>query len=266
MIYGCNNELLKKEKVTSFTNVIKTDFYYYPESEDNHYTKERIDGPANVRSSSNGRILFTLSNNVEVECSKLKDDWFKISILLNLSKQQKEVGFLKKGTRIFEDDILVFEAIEDVEIIMTSENGNLISGMIEGFTYHKNIQEESIVENQLEIILNSNDFITINHFKNHFKYFKYNKDDVIVENYDILEQYYLMESWIEDPSPKDRIRLLFSSNALASIIYSRELKKVGYKSYSLDNGMNILILKDFKRKEYLEFYINKYKKHYSLLD
>ena len=51
---------------------------------------ERIDGPANIRQEIKGEIIFSLSDNVEVDLGGLTNDWYELVVSLTLTEKQFE--------------------------------------------------------------------------------------------------------------------------------------------------------------------------------
>ena len=64
-----------------------------------------IDGPANIRETPNGKILFSLNNDVSVQCEDIADNWCHISLMVwvkpedVLNKKQ-----IKKDAILYDSD------------------------------------------------------------------------------------------------------------------------------------------------------------------
>src|SRR5689334_23411399 len=74
---------------------------------------ERIDGPANIRDSVNGRLLFVLNDDVAISANTSKNSWLKVGIVADLNKEQWETKIIAKGSSIIVDGKEVGKAMED---------------------------------------------------------------------------------------------------------------------------------------------------------
>lgn len=227
---------------------------------------ERIDGPANVRDSINGEGIFSIEDNQLVECSEIKNNWYYIGLAIPLTEEQFREGKIKAGEKIYDGNQLICTIFKDTYFLMSSINENKESnvkyfGIIDGYTFKDNIKETSIIERELEKILNSNKKLTKELFNEHLQNFRYEKGGLSIEGYEKVEQFLVYGIWIEDPSPIDRVRLIFESNELIAVIHERELKMNGKKSYELVRGLEILIIKEFSNSK-LEKFIESNKKSY----
>jgi hypothetical protein len=215
---------------------------------------ERIDGPANIRDSINGKVIFELNDNVLVECSQLKNNWYQVGAFVNLKKEQSVDGILKKGIEIFDTDgNLIGVTKDEIDSWIISEKDGVNHGFIGGFTFRKNIKPNSIAEIELEKILNSKNHLKLEIFRDYLDEFQFREGGLEVKGYEGLEQFFIYGSWIDDPSPIDRIRLMFSNNSLVAIIHERELKMKNKKSIPLIRDLQILIIGDFGSEELKTF-------------
>lgn len=227
---------------------------------------ERIDGPANIRDSINGKVILSIEDNQLVQCSEISNDWYRIGLVIPLSKEQFDNYTIKKGEKIIQDGELICTAIEDIELWMTDENNGKDTtvkyvGIIVGYTYKDNIKPESIPELELEKILNSKTDLTKENLAWYLKNFDFVQHGLQIEGFENVEQFMIYGAWIDDPSPIDRIRLVFESNKLIAVIHERELKMNGKKSYDLVRELELLVVKGFEQKE-LDTFIENNKKSY----
>jgi hypothetical protein len=231
---------------------------------------ERIDGPANLRDSIKGKVILSIEDNQLVQCSELSNDWYQIGLVVPLTKEQYDNYTIKKGEEIVQDGELICTAIEDVELWMTDENKGKDTtvkyvGILGGYTHKNNIKPESIPEKELEKILNIKKDLTKDKFDWYLKNFDFEKHGLEIEGFEDAEQYMIYGPWIDDPSPIDRIRLVFDSNELIAVIHERPLSMKGKKSYDLVRTQELLVIKDFDDKE-LENFIENNKKSYMGVD
>lgn len=192
---------------------------------------ERIDGPANIRDTINGKIIFELYDNAYVETTELKNDWYIIGIApSNGVNDYTNENFIKKGTELFQDNKPIGKAIEDVEVTI---------GAI-GYTHKSNIKPESIIENVLKKHLktkNSRAFENLETIINQFQLSK-------TEQFDDYEVYYNYENWIDDPSPMYRIGLIFNDKKLVAVLHSRPLAIKNTKTTNLERAFDCSIYND----------------------
>lgn len=227
---------------------------------------ERIDGPANIRDSINGKIIIEFYDNVLIECEEINNNWFQVGTFIEMKSEDIIDGIIPKG-RILknEDNIEIGEVKSNVESWIIGEEEGSYYGFIAGYTFKDNIKPESIVENQLMKILNSKKEPRLKDFKEFIHQFDLTKGGLTVEGYENLNQYYTLGSFITDPSPIDRLRLMFEKEDLISIIHERKIETKIYNSYTLTRGLEIMIIKDFEEIEMKNF-IEKNKESYYGVD
>ncbi|WP_289056026.1 hypothetical protein [Carboxylicivirga marina] len=221
---------------------------------------ERIDGPANLRDTVKGKVILSIEDNQLVQCSEITNNWYQIGIVVPISKEQYDSYIIKKGEKITQNGVVICTAIDDIEMWMTNENNGQDTtvkyvGVIGGYTYKNNIKPKSIPEKELEAILNSGVDLTKANFKWYFKNFQFIEHGLPIEGYENTEQFMIYGAWIDDPSPIDRIRLIFDSNQLIAIAHERELKMTGKKSYDLVRNLELLVIKDFNKQELSDFIV-----------
>lgn len=205
---------------------------------------ERIDGPANIRDTVNGRILFTLNDNVLVETSIAQGKWTIVGLNVKLTEQQFENFKIYPNTDLISSDGQKIGITKDtVYIWMTEEN----SGLVGAYTHIDNIKKQSMPEFHLEQILEKEKF-TFSSLQSFIKNFKFQKYDL--NKLPNLTQYLIYESIIEDMSPRDRITLLFNqSQNLVGIIHSRPLLTGKFKTYKLIRGHSLTVTAELTKTE-----------------
>jgi hypothetical protein len=235
---------------------------------------EKIDGPANIRTEPKGEVRFSLNDQVVVECTEIKKDWYEILVTIKLTEQQYNTYPLifKKGTKLFDmQDNEIGETLVDLRVGSKMTAGGApgvpkwYASELHGYTYKSNIRPESIVEPVLKDLIKENKSnLTIDNFKNHMSEFHYT-DGLEIPNYGNLTTYMIYENAIDDPSPLDRIRLVFEDNKLIAIIHSRELDLFDFKTYEIARGRKLTIIKQFSDIERADF-IEKNKQAYWGID
>lgn len=219
---------------------------------------ERIDGPANLRAEPKGKVLFSLFDNVEVECTEAKDGWYKVAFIAvdELDAEDRKLLY-RKGDTIYDYNkkalgvalVNINDSLAMFYDEMPAENGlDRFEASFFASTFHSNIKPESIVENKLVEVINQNiDHLNLQVFENHLKDFNYgyNHESLADPEYN---EYWLHANYIDDISPIDRIRLLFKDDSLIAIAFSRDLDLI-YPIVDLQRGRRLMILVDLPKKE-----------------
>lgn len=219
---------------------------------------ERIDGPANIRDTPKGRVTFSLDDNVNVEATPMQNDWFQIKVMIKLTKEQYEARplTLPKGSRIYNmdgDEIGVALSEIKPHNMMTAGGAPGIpqwyAAELYGYTYKTNIRPESIIEPTLSQLVNSNKpKLTFTTFQQHLREFNYT-DGLAIKDMPHLTTYMVFENSIDDPSPLDRVRLIFKGDDLIAIVHSRNLNLGEYETVEIARGRKLTILAPFGSEE-----------------
>lgn len=250
MIFSCSSPSLQKEK---------------PVQDSIKSALEKIDGPANIRESINGKLMFTMSDGFEVECGNKNNNWFQVGTFIPITEDQDRNGI--------DSGYVLIDSISQHSITFHSKTNLWMSGgdstqrygFIAGYTHQKNIKPESIVEKDLEKLLQSNSKITLNEFSEHLLKFGYQSTEWPMDGYKHLKHQMIYGSWMEDPSPIDRVRLMFENDVLIAILHEREISMEGKKSYPIFRNLELLVIKEFKKAE-LEKFIQANIKSYQGID
>jgi len=221
---------------------------------------ERIDGPANVRNSINGKILFTLNDNVLVETTPTKGKWLQIGLFVKLTnKENKDFRILPNTDLISGDGRIIGKTVDTVDVWM----GNEESGLIGAYTHIDNIKKQTIPEIILAKKIEENNISKkgLSKFIKDFEFQDYEQDEQ-----PNLKQLFIYESIVEDPSPRDRITLLFdNSEKMIGIVHSRPIITTKYKTYDLVRGHSLTITTDLTEEEITKM-INKRIYFYNSID
>lgn len=227
--------------------------------------KESIDGPANIRDTINGKILFSINNNIPIECGQEKNNWHQVGLYIPLTQEQNSKGFIDSGTVIMENSDTICTILSEVSPWWVDEENGNYHGFIAGYTHKSNIKEETIPELSLMKILSTKEEFKYSDFEEYFKMFDFNDHGLTVDGYENLKNRMIYGAWIEDPSPIDRLRLMFLDDQLIAIVHERPLSMKNKKSYPLIRDLEILILKDFSESE-LEDFLEKNRESYNGVD
>ena len=97
---------------------------------------ERIDGPANIRDTIDGKILFELFDNVLVETSPLKNNWLTVGIFVKTDSNLIKTGYILPYQKLLDENgKIIGETKDTVQLIM--DGGD--SWLIWGETFKNNI-------------------------------------------------------------------------------------------------------------------------------
>ena len=223
---------------------------------------ERIDGPANIRKSINGKILFTLNHKTLVECALYANDWYQIAAYIKMTPEQMDSSFILPNVDLYNDkNELIGRTIDTSEAYGLSDG----IGFIIGLTFKDNIIPESIVENQLMNELKKNEdqisFKELDELMNNFEFESYDLHG-FSEEYKV---FFIYETYITDPSPRDRITLIFKNDYLNTIIHSRYISNENWKNINLIRGHQLLVHINMNKDE-LEKLTQKLNDFYSKID
>lgn len=205
---------------------------------------ERIDGPANVRDKEKGKVILSLDDNVLVETIPEQDKWYQIGFYIQLKKGIDPIVNLDPETPLRNiDGHPIGRTKDSVEVWRMDDS----TGLVEGFTHVGNIKKHSIPEIALENEIRSGHF-TFSALKKYAESFGFMEYELNPElNY---KQLFIYESTILDPSPRDRITLLFDNNEnLAGIFHTREILLPEYETYELIRGHSYTCVADLDKTE-----------------
>lgn len=199
---------------------------------------ERINGPANIRDTINGKVLFTLDDNILVECTEDKNNWHIIGLDIKINSVQLKNFKIAKGDKLVGINGEKFGiAVNETRLWRADENNGIETGFVKGYTFTGNIKPESIIENALnKIVLEKGNEIFINDLKGLIDSFQLRKCTPSSQADEDGEWYYCSDNLIDDISPRDRITLIMENERLIGVVHSHKLNLKGLKSYELIRG------------------------------
>ena len=231
---------------------------------------ERINGPANIRTSPKGDARFSLHDNVFVDTTPMENDWYHLMVSIQLSKEQYETEplILTKGMKLFDThgkEIGV--VLQDIEPSNKMTAGGApgipqwYAAELFGYTYKSNIRPESIIEPVIsELITTNRSALVFSNFQNHLRQFNYT-DGLDIADMPHLTTYMVYESTLDDPSPLDRVRLIFYNEDLIAVVHSRDLNLPGYETIPIARERKLTILTTFEDDEKIRFVENNNKSY-----
>ncbi len=195
---------------------------------------ERIDGPANIRDTINGKILFSLNDNTLVECTENITNWHIVGLFVKLDSTQFENFKLTKGDILFDaNDDSIGVAINDIPLWLSDDN----EGFIAGYTYKDNIKQETIIENTImQLVIDKNYNLSTDDLKQLIYGFKMETCSATSMADENGEWYFYYDNVIDDISPRDRITLILENEKLIGIVHSHNLNLRQSKTYELIRG------------------------------
>lgn len=218
---------------------------------------EKIDGLSNIRREPSGEKFVSLYDKTDVTCTELENDWYQIGFKVKLTKYQYEQqkNIIPSGTRLYNlKNELIGEALIDLIISSVMEGGlpenRWYATEFIGYTYKTNIRPESIPENELkQILIQNKGNLDLSHFDSFLKLFEFDNSGLLGRFDNNYTEYMIYEHWIDDPSPMDRIRLIFKEDNLIAIIHTRDLGVDYLLSEDLIRSRKIAILEDMSDTE-----------------
>lgn len=207
---------------------------------------ERIDGPANLRDTVNGKKILSLNDNVLVETSPKLGDWLIVGLYVKLTKKQlEELSMSPNDNIISTDGKIIGKALDTVSVWMGIEDDGI--GFIGGYTHIENIKIETYPEIALakEIEKGNLSYNSLQTFMSDFRFSPLEYNQTLK-----LKESYIYESTVVDPSPRDRITLLFSNeDKLIGLIHSRNIKAKGFKTFGLIRGHSLTVITDVSNQQ-----------------
>lgn len=189
---------------------------------------EMIDGSANVRDKPNGRVIFSLDNNVDITGSRIKNDWFDIALPVYVdvkgSFADEEKMILNKEVKLYDEhgknigvvlERLKTEPFSDDDI----SNGRKIV-VIKGVTHRKNIKQDSILELNLGAALDKSNAFALADFSEHLNLFRYK---VWIPR-DKFSPYVYRDNPINDVTPWPRAILFFYDERLVAVYHDKPIR------------------------------------------
>jgi hypothetical protein len=217
------------------------------------HCEEIINGPANIRDTVNGRILFSLSDSLLVDTDGDYDNnWFEVGLFINLNERQLKIGKILKGESLFSDTIKIGIALSD--IIVGKDTWHLVADdssttdYITGYTFKSNLRQDSFIEYILMNLIKPDNLSTrtLNRIKPLIDKYKFDGGDW-KSNY----KYYSIsdDGLFYNPSPPIRIGLIFKDEILIAIVHSRNILIDKTTDYKIEfSSRNCLIFNDFSDK------------------
>ena len=256
-IVGCNNRQQRNTTPLVALPDTSAKSAYLKAVDDSLINAERIDGPANIRDTTNGKLLFILNDNVIVTSTNPKNKWLQVGLFADLSQKQIDCICLLKGSKLFSEGKEVGQTVENIHLngALTTNQG--FKGELTGYTSVSNIKPNTIPENVFSDIINlSSNSLTITNFKKFIADFKFTESNGPLAE---LKGFQIDENWIDDPSPLLRLWLLFKDDKIYGVFHSRPLELKDAKTTKVKRGLYLSTFNlDDKRNQDLVNAFNSY--------
>jgi hypothetical protein len=202
---------------------------------------ERIDGPANVRETPNGRILFSLETGVPIETAQdsAAQDWIKLLVQITIADGDSLILPGKKLVDV--NGKTVGKTIDTTRVVQYDET----TGFIYGVTHRKNLLAGSVPEIELEKALQKKQF-SLKELKPFADAAGFEKalwydmeGDLSQHVKDAMRKLtvsYVLESMYEDPSPRPRISLAFGESGNLVYFTHQRAVRSGFETEPLIRG------------------------------
>jgi hypothetical protein len=220
---------------------------------------ELINGPANIREKPGGKLVAFLNDGVEVELVPpyiSAKSWLSLDFVVYVEKE----AYLKRPPQKkpeLKGNCLLYDkqgrnigrTIETFKIgwDIGEENGRLGIVVEDVVTHKRNVREDTIPEYDLEnILLNTETPILKDQLADYLNKYNFEKWPLVKEK--DLEDYYIYESGLYDPSPMPRLELIFYKDRLVLVIHRNLLSSSRYKSRELFREMKTMYLEKLDTK------------------
>ncbi len=208
---------------------------------------EQIDGPANVRTSVNGDLLFELNDGVVVHAGIEKNKWLKIGVFVKVNNREKEDFFIDAESLLYNTrGDIIGKTYQNIPIYMINEQEMV--AYIEGTSHMNNVKPESLIENQLISYLQRGKR-SLQDFGDFIKNHQLEEENSFLD----YKGYFVYENMTIDPSPGFRVLLLFKNEELKGVFHSRTLDLNDCSTYHLMDDYKVSFFNDYPTEKHEEF-------------
>lgn len=245
-ISSCHTSADKNVSTQTVTKQVKPPVRTEPS--DSFIISERIDGPANIRDTVNGKVIFRLADNIPVSATEQNGNWLQVGINVDITKEQMDKLLIRPGSKIYINGKEAGQALEDLRIsAFTRRDGP--EGVLTGYTAINNIKPGTIIENAFSAIINTSDGeLKRSDFTRFIADFELEDYDGLLPG---LSGYMVHENWVDDPSPMLRIWLIFKGEKLLGVFHSRPMQLRNGKPTRVERGFYFTSLSESNQAQQL---------------
>lgn len=203
---------------------------------------ERIDGPANIRNSANGKVIFSLEDNVAVTAREPQQGWLEIGVAFDLDPSGSDTKTISKGTTLMRNSKPIGQTKEDVPVyqVITGE-ANKKLGVLNGFTSLSNIQPATILENAFAELAKDKPTLLKADMKPFLDSYKFEDFNGLATG---NQGYVFYESGLLDASARPRFWPVFRNNELMLVFHGRRMEIPGVQTRPFEDGYITVFSKD----------------------
>ena len=201
---------------------------------------ERIQGPARVRETVNGKLIFTLNDLVLVYTTAPDKGWLQVGIVADLTASEYACACIRKGSSIKVKGQEVGRAVEELKMEVYKTSSGL-QGDVKGYTPATHIRQATVPESTLESIIGRSPNPSREEMQPFLNRFRFQSFHSLMPS---LTAYEISDTWIENTSDLPRLWLLFENDELLGVIHSRPLNVLGTRPVKLQYGLHLTMIKD----------------------
>lgn len=205
---------------------------------DTSLVSERIDGPANVRDTVDGKLLFRLSDNVPVSTSDTVNKWYRIGLHIDLDPAQLLSLTILKGSPLFANGVLIGRALETIQVQRVDEWNKPSKGILKGYMAMNNIKSQTIPEKLLSRIIRLNGSMDVSDLD----FFQQAFGLSVIMDHPYKGLYLDGSPLVYNGAYPPRIMLIFNGRRLYAVIHSRKMEYHGSKEYALHGGYILTVV------------------------
>ncbi len=206
-----------------------------------------IDGPANIRESVNGTLIFSLESNAEVKVIKQEKDWYKIKIPCHITNNDLENEEIKSGSIIYnENNNPIGKVLKKLKVLEISDEGKYTYCILYGYTHKNNIVNHKNNQQEIDDLL-KNTTISYNYVSNTFTPSKYRS---VQKNKKILKYKSISVLEIGELSIDYTFIFFFENDNLIGVVHSPKVRSNQFvKTYDTKRKMQFSLLKEIDGEE-----------------
>lgn len=193
---------------------------------------ETIDGPANIRSEPNGKVIATIENGEKLNIRGYRNGWYKVEMPAYVYRKDASDGssYIPVHTNLYNiEGKLIGTILGKTKFIQGRDSDDdRVEGVIYGFTAIKNIRPESILESEIEKLLVNRKLYLETDWSNHIK--KSGYESLIT--YGDFESFEVFEEFGLEITPSPRIILFFYKKKLFAIYHTKPINYSHFQSGS----------------------------------
>lgn len=207
---------------------------------DTSLVSERIDGPANIRDTTGGNLLFRLNDNVPVYTADTINKWCRIALLVDLNPDELRSLTIRQGSQLLADGKPIGEALSAIRVQRSKEWDQPSKGILQGYTSAVNIKPQTIPEKVLSRIVALNGAMDVSDLDDFAQAF--NLATIMDRPYRGLKL--SGNRWVYGDAHPTRLLLIFDGRTLYAIIHARKMDYHGSKEYALNGGCILTVVGD----------------------